>query len=77
MVSAGKYFYRIKLDSVLDVFEFVKTAVRFQGELTLVNGKHRLNAKSAMGVALARVSWDEMNLESDSDCYFDFEKFII
>ena len=77
MVSASKYFYRIHIPSAVDVFEFTKLAVKYPGELTLVNGKHRLNAKSCLGVALARVSWDEMYLESDTDCYFEFEKFII
>ena len=45
-------------------------------DVTLVNGKHRLNAKSFLGVTLAKVSWDEIYVETDHDCYFEFEKFI-
>ena len=77
MVSQSKYLYKINLRSASDVFEFTRAAVKYNGDLNLVNGKHRLNAKSALGVALARVSWDEIYLECEKDCYFDFERFIV
>ena len=34
------------------------------------------HAKSFLGVHLARMAWNEIYVETDFDCYFDFEKFI-
>ena len=39
-------------------------------------GKHRLNAKSFLGLHIARMTWNEIYVEADFDCYFDFNKFI-
>ncbi len=77
MVSADKFVYRINIETTADIFEFVRAAVKFDGDVYLVNGKHRLNAKSYLGVALAKVSWDKISVETEKDCYFDFEKFIV
>ena len=68
--------YRIALKSTADVIAFTRTAMKNPHELFLVNGHHRLSAKSFLGVAVARISWEEIWLEADYDCYFDFEKFI-
>ena len=68
--------YRICLDSTGDVIALTKAAAKCPHELYLVNGRHRLSAKSYLGVALARISWDEVWIEADYDCYFDFERFI-
>ena len=68
--------YRIVLDSGEDANEFRKIAQKVPHELYLVNGHHRLNAKSYLGVALARMAWGEIWLEADYDCYYDFERFI-
>ena len=76
MVSQSKYIYKIRLDSAFDVLSFVRTASKIPYELTLVNGKHRLNAKSYLGVILAKASWDEVYVECEVDCYFDLENFI-
>lgn len=76
MTLQGKYLYRVKIDSLADVLEFAKTAVKCRYDVAIVSGKHRLNAKSYLGVAIARSSWDEIYVEADEDCYFDFEKFI-
>ena len=76
MLSQSRFIYKIRLTSMQDVFEFVRCAVRCEYDIALVNGKHRLNPKSYLGVFLAKTSWDEIYLECDDDCYFDFEKFI-
>ena len=68
--------YKIRLESTADVIAFTKQAAKCPRELFLVNGRHRLIAKSYLGVVLARMSWDEVWIESDYDCYFDFERFI-
>lgn len=77
MISRDKYLYPIKLDTVYAVIEFCKIAAKCPYEVTLVNGKHRLNAKSFLGVSIAKVSWEEIYVETEEDCYFEFEKFII
>ena len=70
------YRYRISLPSMADVLEFTRTAMKCPGRIELVNGHHRLSASSFLSVALARISWDEISVEADYDCYFDFEKFL-
>ena len=71
-----QFYYRVRLDSMADIMEFTKIAERCRGQVTLVNGHHRLSAKSFLSVVLAKISWDEIRIEADYDCYFDFEKFI-
>ncbi len=71
------YRYRIRLKSTADVIAFTKAAARCPEEVWLVNGRHRLSAKSYLGVALARISWEEVWVEAGYDCYFDFERFIV
>ena len=44
--------------------------------MKLSKNKKKLNAKSFLGVHLARMAWNEIYVETDFDCYFDFEKFI-
>lgn len=76
MIANSKYLYKVELVTSSDILEFTRIATKCPYEVTLVNGKHRLSAKSFVGVALAKVSWDEIYVEADVDCYFDFEKFI-
>ena len=71
------YRYRIALDTVADVVAFNKIASRIKGDVLLVGEDVQLNAKSFIGVHMARISWDELYVESDTDCYNDLQKFII
>ena len=68
--------YKIKLESTSDVIAFTKAAVKCPHEIWLVNGHHRLSGKSYLGVVLARLSWEEIFVEADYDCYFDLEPFL-
>lgn len=76
MICNSKYLYKVELVTTSDILQFTKIAGKCKGDVYLVNGKHRLNAKSFLGVTLAKISWDEMYVETEFDCYFDFEKFI-
>lgn len=76
MICNSKYLYKVELVTTSDILQFTKIACKCKGDVLLVNGKHRLNAKSFLGVTLAKISWDEMYVETDFDCYFEFEKFI-
>lgn len=77
MERCCKYLYRIELETTADVIEFNKAASRFSGKLYLVNGNKRLNAKSFLGVHLAKTAWSEIHIESDENCYLEFRKFIV
>lgn len=76
MICNSKYIYKIELTTANDVLEFNRIATKCPGNVTLINGKHRLNAKSFLGVHLARMTWNEIFVETDFNCYFDFSKFI-
>ena len=71
-----KVRYKLRLRSTADVIAFTRTAAKCPYDVFLVSGHHRLSAKSFLGVALAKLSWDEVWVEADRDCYFDFERFI-
>jgi len=40
------------------------------------DGRHRLSARSFLGVHLAKATWNEIYVETDFDCYRNFERFI-
>lgn len=76
MICNSKYLYKIELITTNDVLEFNRIATKCPGSVTIVNGRHRLNAKSFLGVHIARITWNEIYVETDFDCYFEFSKFI-
>jgi hypothetical protein len=79
MICNQKYLYKIELVTTADVMKFNRIATRCPGSVAIVNGtngKKKLNAKSYLGVHLARMAWNEIYVETDFDSYFEFEKFI-
>jgi hypothetical protein len=76
MICNQKYLYRINVDTGTDVARFNRIASHMSGRVMLVSSNHRLIAKSFLGVHLARIAWDEIWVECDSDCYFEFREFI-
>jgi len=72
-----KYRYRIELVTNSDVIEFNKIASGLRGDVMLVGENMKINAKSLLGTHLARISWDELYVETDFDSYSSFSKFII
>ncbi len=77
MDKSRKYLYKIELATNADVVEFNKAATRYHGKVHLVNGHKRLNAKSFLGVHLAKFAWDEIFVETEDNCYLEFRKFIV
>ncbi|MBQ7475507.1 MAG: HPr family phosphocarrier protein [Clostridia bacterium] len=77
MRSAYRYLYRVDLVTGSDVIEFARIAARSEGNVWLVNGDKRLNARSILGVYLAKAAWHDVYVEADYDCYFEFRKFIV
>lgn len=79
MLAGTKYRYRIELVTTADIAEFNRIAEQCRGIVAIVsgtNGRHRLSARSFLGVHLAKVTWNEMYIETDFDCYRDFARFI-
>ncbi len=70
------YRYPVSLGGIQDILEFTRTASKCPGDVSIVNGHHRLSAKSFLSVMLAKLSWDKVTVEADFDCYFEFESFI-
>lgn len=40
----------VKLSQILDVYEFVKVVTGYEGEVDIISGRYRVNAKSVMGI---------------------------
>lgn len=76
MICNSKYLYKINLDTGSDVAKFNRIASHLEGKISVVSGNKRINAKSILGVHLARVAWDEIWVESDYDYYFEFRDFM-
>ena len=76
MICNQKYLYKINLETGADVARFNRICSHMDGKVMLVSGNRRINAKSFLGVHLARMAWDEIFVESDNDCYFELRDFI-
>lgn len=73
-----KVRYKIELDTMNDVREFVAIAAKCEDKVVLRAGSLCVNAKSLLGVVIAhKVNWNELTIESDRDYYGEFRKFII
>jgi len=73
---AGKYLYRVELDTTSDITEFVRIASGIPGRVTLVSDGKRINAKSMLGVLYAKIAWNEIYVECDKDCWWELRRFI-
>jgi len=79
MLTDGKYRYKIELVTTSDIAAFNRIAEQCRGNVTIVSGpdgRHRLSARSFLGVHLARLTWNDVYVETDFDCYHDFARFI-
>lgn len=77
MERCCKYLYKIDLRTTADVLEFNRAATRIRGKVYLVNGDKKLNAKSFLGVHLAKLAWDEIYVECEENCRYELRKFIV
>lgn len=75
MVS-GKHLYKVNLDTSADISEFVRTASKIDGEVAVISGTKRLNAKSIFGVLYAKVAWNDIYVECEKDCWWELRRFI-
>ena len=71
------YKYKIRLDTLTEVNEFVSLATRIDGKIILTDGRNfSVNARSMLG-ALYSLEWDELYVESEEEVYTVMQKFII
>ena len=70
--------YKVEIETLADVRDFVNTATTCKGKLFLESGdKLKINAKSLLGVIIAKkLNWDNITLVAEEDCYIKFARFI-
>ena len=78
MEVAGKYVYKIEIDTMADAKALVGIATGLKGKIVLKSGsKFSVNAKSLLGVVLAKkLNWSDLKIVMDNDYYHEFEKYI-
>ena len=74
----GKYVYNITIDTMADARKLVDIATKIKDKVLLQSGeKFRVNAKSFLGVVLAKkLNYNDLKLVMDEDHYHEFEQFI-
>ena len=72
------YKYKIELDTMRDVREFVAAAAKCEDEVLVRTGEMCVSAKSFLGVTLAhKLNWNDITIESEHDHYGEFRRFIV
>lgn len=72
------YRWKIRLDTLSDANDFLFAVSQIPEEVYIRSGKHLCtSAKSALGCHMARVEWNNLICECDSDIYTKISKFII
>ena len=74
----GKYVYNITIDTMADAKKLVSIATKAHGKVVLQSGeKFRVNAKSFLGVVLAKkLNYNDLKLVMEEDNYNEFKQFI-
>lgn len=68
--------YKIRLDTMTDVNNFVKIATQYPGSIKLTDGENfTVNGKSLLG-AMYTVEWDQIYCVSDHEIYHLIKDFV-
>ena len=68
--------YKIRLDTLTDVNNFVKIASNYPGKITLTDGDNfTVNGKSLLG-AMYTMEWDQIYCSSDHEIYHLIKDFV-
>lgn len=68
--------YKIRLDTMSDVNNFVKIATSYPGKITLTDGENfTVSGKSLLG-AMYTMEWDRIYCNSDKEIYHLIKDFI-
>ncbi len=79
MSNVGTFHrYKVEIDTLADVREFVNIATTCHGQLLLESGdSFKVNAKSLLGVIIAKkLDWNDITLLAEEECYTKFAHFI-
>jgi len=79
MSNVGTFHrYKVEIDTLADVREFVNIATTCRGQLLLESGdSFKVNAKSLLGVIIAKkLDWNDITLLAEEECYTKFAHFI-
>ena len=69
--------YRIRLDTMSDVNNFVKMASKNPGKITLTDGENfTVNGKSLLG-AMYTMEWNQVFCESENEIYRLIKDYIV
>lgn len=69
--------YRIRLDTMTDVNQFVKIATQNPGKIMLTDGENfTVSGKSLLG-AMYTMEWDQVFCESENEIYRYIKDFIV
>ena len=69
--------YRIRLETMTDVNNFVKFATKHPGTIVLSDGEDfTVSGKSLLG-AMYTMEWDQVFCESDTEIYHGIKDFIV
>lgn len=72
-----KYKYKINLDTLSQVKNFVDITNMYETEIILTNGNdYKVNAKSLLGTMYS-IEWNELYVESNIDIYTAIRQFTI
>ncbi len=74
----GKFVYKVTIDTMADARKLVDIATKIKDKVLLQSGeKFRVNAKSFLGVVLAKkLNYNDLKLVMDEDHYHEFQQFI-
>ena len=68
--------YKIRLDTLTDVNNFVKMATQYPGKIILTDGENfSVNGKSLLG-AMYTVEWDQIYCVSDNEIFHLIKDFV-
>ena len=71
--------YKVEIETLAEVREFVNIATTCKGKLFLESGENfKINAKSLLGVIIAKkLNWSDITLVAEEECYAKFAHFIV
>ena len=70
--------WKIRLDTMKDTNDFLFITNQIEEEVYICSGQHLCtSAKSALGCHMARIEWNNLICECESDIYTKIQRFTI
>lgn len=72
------YQWKIRLDTMTDANDFLFAVSQISEEVYIKSGKHLCaSAKSALGCYMAKLEWNNLICQCESDIFTKIRKFIV